>query len=47
MTVGYAYVNDNITNANAQIQKSWNVGFNTEEYTSSGAGQDVTGPVIV
>ncbi len=46
MTVGYAYVNNDITNANAKIQKSWNVGFNTEEYTSSGTGQDVAGPVI-
>ncbi len=46
MTVGYAYVNDNITNVNAEVQKSWNVGFNTDEYTSSGAGLDVSGPVI-
>lgn len=46
MTVGYAYVNNDAINANAQVQKSWNVGFNTEEYTSSGSGQDVAGPVI-
>lgn len=46
MTVGYAYVNENITNTNAKEQKSWNVGFNTDDYTASGTAEDGIGPVI-
>ena len=46
MTVGYAYVNENLSSDNYVVQKSWNVGFNTEEYTSTGVGEDVTNPII-
>lgn len=46
MTVGYAYVSDNEENINSGSKKSWNVGFNTEDYTSAGVGNDGSGPVI-
>lgn len=46
MTVGYAYVSDNEANINNGSKKSWNVGFNTEDYTSTGLGNDGSGPII-
>jgi hypothetical protein len=46
MTVGYAYVNDNQVTLAGDVQKSWNVGLNTEEYTSNGDAKDISEPVI-
>ena len=46
MSVGYAYVNSDKLDVNLAIQKNWDVGFNTEEYTSFGNAIEESLPVI-
>ena len=46
LTVGYVFVSGNMYKVSAGLQKSWDVSFDKNNYTSSGAGVDGNGPTI-